>query len=52
MLDADDEMVLETALNGLADRIVTHNIRDFQSAVSRFQLSVVTPAEFLKELRK
>ncbi len=52
MLDADDEMVLEAALNGLADRIVTHNVRHFQSAVSTFQLSAVTPAEFLKEVRK
>jgi putative PIN family toxin of toxin-antitoxin system len=52
MLDADDEMVLETALNGSADRIVTHNIRDFQSAVSRFRLNVVTPASFLTEVRR
>lgn len=52
MLDADDEMVLEAALNGLADRIVTHNIRDFRFAVSQFHLSAVTPAEFLKEIRK
>jgi putative PIN family toxin of toxin-antitoxin system len=52
LLDADDELVLEAALNGLADRIVTHNIRDFQPAVSRFQLNAATPAEFLREVRK
>ena len=52
MLDADDEMVLEAAINGKADRIVTHNLRDFQAAVSRFRVSVVTPAIFLKEVRR
>lgn len=52
LLDADDELILEAALNGLADRIVTHNIRDFRSAVSQFHLRAVTPAEFLKEIRK
>lgn len=30
--DADDEMVLEVALNGRADAIVTHDVRDFASA--------------------
>ena len=51
MLDADDELVLEAALNGRADRIVTHNIHDFRPAVSRFQLSVVTPAVFIREVK-
>ena len=27
--DANDEMVLEAALNGQADAIVTHNAKDF-----------------------
>jgi len=51
MRDADDEMVLEAALNGRAERIVTHNVRDFLSAVKRFELKVVTPGSFLKEIR-
>lgn len=29
LLDQGDEMILEAALNGRADAIVTHNIRDF-----------------------
>jgi len=52
MMDADDELVLEAALNGRADKIVTHNLRDFLSAGSRFGLSVVTPASFVQEIRK
>lgn len=52
MLDADDELVLEAALNGRADRIVTHNIRDFLPAISRFQLSAVTPATFIREVKR
>jgi putative PIN family toxin of toxin-antitoxin system len=52
MLDADDEMVLEAALNGRADRIVTHNVRDFLPAASRFQLNIITPANFVREVRK
>jgi len=51
MRDADDEMVLEAALNGRAERIVTHNVRDFLSAVKRFELKVVTPGSFLKAIR-
>ncbi len=52
MQDADDEMVLETALNGTADAIVTHNVRDFLPAASRFNLRVVTPATAVEEIIK
>jgi predicted nucleic acid-binding protein len=50
--DADDEMVLETALNGRADVIVTHNVRDFAAAASRFNLRVATPADLVREAMK
>jgi putative PIN family toxin of toxin-antitoxin system len=52
MQDADDEMVLETAINGRADAIVTHNVRDFIRAASRFNLRVVSPGSLLKEVMK
>jgi putative PIN family toxin of toxin-antitoxin system len=52
MLDADDELVLEAALNGRADRIVTHNIRDFLPATSKFQLTAITPATFIREVKE
>lgn len=48
--DPADEMVMEAAINGRADYIVTFNGRDF-SAASRFGLQVVTPSEFLGRLR-
>lgn len=49
LLDAGDEMVLETAINGRAEAIVTYNIRDFLPAADRFGLRVLRPGEVLKE---
>ena len=52
MQDADDEMVLEAALNGRADAIVTHNLRDFLEPAAKFNLRVVSPGEFMREMAK
>lgn len=49
--DPNDEMVLEAAVNGRADRLVTHNVRDFLRAGVKFGLPVVRPGELLLELR-
>lgn len=49
--DANDEMVLETALNGRADALVTHNVRDFVGVAGKFGLRVLRPGELLKEMR-
>jgi putative PIN family toxin of toxin-antitoxin system len=49
--DPADEMVLEAAINGHADALVTHNISDFATAAGRFDLRVVTPGTLLKELK-
>jgi putative PIN family toxin of toxin-antitoxin system len=49
--DAADEMVLEVAINGQADALVTHNIRDFSGAADRFGIQVLRPAEVLKRIR-
>ncbi len=49
--DAGDEMVLETAINGRANALVTYNVRDFLPAASRFGLRVLRPGELLKEIR-
>ena len=49
--DPGDEMVLETAVNGRADVLVTHNERDFVGAES-FGVTVLKPARFLARLRR
>ena len=48
--DPDDEMVLETAINGHADAIVTFNRSDFVNAAERFGLVVLSPAEALERM--
>jgi predicted nucleic acid-binding protein len=48
--DPKDELVLEAAVNGRADALVTHNGRDFQPAARMFKLRVLLPRELLKEL--
>jgi putative PIN family toxin of toxin-antitoxin system len=48
--DPKDEMVLEAAINGRADALVTHNRRDFVVAAERFDINILTPAELLKGL--
>jgi putative PIN family toxin of toxin-antitoxin system len=49
--DPNDEMVLEAAINGRADALVTYNLSDFESAGKRFGIDVVTPLELLKEMK-
>lgn len=48
--DPDDDMVLETAVNGRADILVTFNIKDFGKVGERFGLSILRPGEALKLL--
>jgi putative PIN family toxin of toxin-antitoxin system len=50
LTDPNDELVLEAAVNGAADVLVTHNVRDFRTAAPRFGLRVLLPRELLKEL--
>jgi putative PIN family toxin of toxin-antitoxin system len=50
--DPDDEMVLEAAINGHAEAIVTHNRRDFAAASIRFGIAVLSPGEFLTLLQQ
>ena len=45
--DAGDDLVLEVAVAGGAKCIVTHNLKDFESAAD-FGIRALSPAEFLK----
>ena len=50
--DSSDEMVLEAAINGSADALVTYNIGDFAQAGERFGIPILRPGELLKKVNK
>ena len=49
--DPADELVLDAAINGHAEAIVTFNRRDFGTAPARFGVAVLTPGEALRRIR-
>lgn len=49
--DPNDEMVLEAAINGPADALVTHNVADFPGPAERFRISVLRPGDLLKKVK-
>lgn len=49
--DPNDEMVLEAAINGQADALITYNIADFGLAGGRFAIRILRPAELLKKVK-
>lgn len=50
--DANDELVLEIALCGGADLLVTFNRRDFEPASAAWGIAVVTPQEALRQINR
>jgi len=50
--DPDDDMVLETAVNGQADAIVTFNRRDFVAGSVQFGVPILSPGEAVRCLEK
>lgn len=51
LADAKDDFVLEAAVNGSADALVTHNVADFAGVSARFGLPVMRPADVLKRVQ-
>ena len=50
--DPGDEMVLEAAVNGRADILVTFNLRDFGNVPARFGVETLLPREALVRIRR
>lgn len=50
--DPADEMVLEAAVNGSAQAIVSFNRRDYGPAPARFGIRVLLPRDALRSLSK
>lgn len=50
--DPDDEMVLDAAVSGGVEAIVTFNVQDFLPGASQFNLQILTPGEALRQLRR
>ena len=49
--DPNDEMVLEAAINGRADALITYNVADFAGIAERFRIEVLPPADLLKKVK-
>jgi predicted nucleic acid-binding protein len=50
--DANDEMVLEAALSGNTDLLVTFNKRDFHPGTSNLGIALATPREALRPIKE
>jgi predicted nucleic acid-binding protein len=49
--DAGDELVLDAAVNGRAQAIVTFNERDLREAKRQFGIEVIRPGEALRRIK-
>jgi predicted nucleic acid-binding protein len=50
LTDPGDDLVLETAVNGHAEVVITFNRRHFEPAAARFGIEIVAPAEAVRRL--
>ena len=50
--DPSDDMVLDVAINGRAEALVTRNTKHFAGAGKRFGIPVLSPAELLEKMRE
>ena len=51
-VDPDDDLVLETAINGSADVIATFNIKEMVAAAERFGIRVERPVPVIRRIGK
>ena len=49
--DPNDEMVLEAAVNGRADALVTFNLRDYGTAGAQFGVEILLPRQAMVRIR-
>jgi predicted nucleic acid-binding protein len=49
--DPGDEMVLEAAVNGRANALVTFNVRDFGIVPARFGIELMVPREAIGRIK-
>ena len=50
LTDPDDDFVLEIAVNGCADALVTHNRKHFHTLETNFGIPVLSPADLIRRL--
>jgi putative PIN family toxin of toxin-antitoxin system len=50
--DPNDEMVLEAAVNGRADALVTFNVRDYGTAAAQFGVEVLLPRVAIARIKR
>jgi len=49
--DSGDEMVLEVAINGRANALVTFNLRDFGNVPKQFGIQILPPREAIRRIK-
>ena len=49
--DSGDDLVIDAAVNGLADTIATFNLRDLRAPAARFGIAAEPPADILRRIR-
>ena len=50
--DPNDDMILDVAINGRADALITQNAKHFKTSGKRYGIHVLSPVELLTALRK
>ena len=50
-VDPDDDLVLDVAINGAADALVTRNLRHFSRAGAEFNIPILEPKTLLDKMR-